>query len=89
MGNKNFFYYEGQKYKIWLNQDGYACVTRGHGKEKRPYLLHRLIIALTYGGIPSGVQIHHRDGDRSNWLLQNLQIIDPTEHCEIHRQITM
>ena len=79
-----FFVHADQKFKIWINQDGYACVTWGRGSERRPFLLHRLVYLFAYGPIPEGHQIHHLDGDRSNWSPENLQAVTPQAHRAMH-----
>src|ERR1700739_3069602 len=35
--------------------------------------------------IPPGFQIHHRDENRSNNHIDNLQCVSPQEHYEIHK----
>ena len=79
-----FFVHDGQAFKIWTNQDGYPCVTWGRGRDRRPFLLHRLVYLLVHGAIPEGHQIHHLDGDRSNWAPENLQAVTPQAHRAMH-----
>lgn len=78
------FIHDGQAYKIWINQDGYPCVTWGRGSGRRPFLLHRLVYLLAVGPIPEGHQIHHVDGDRSNWAPENLKAVTPQVHRAMH-----
>ena len=84
MRDDRYFVHDRQKFKIWINQDGYACVTWGRGSGRRPFLLHRLVYLLVHGAIPKGHQIHHLDGDRSNWAPENLQAVTPQAHRAMH-----
>ena len=38
------------------------------------------------GPIPDGHDIHHVDGDKSNWTPDNLKAMDRQAHRELHRQ---
>ncbi len=84
MQNENIFEFRGAKFKVWFNGDGYPCVTWGRGRERRAFLLHRLVYQLEYGEIPEGMHIHHLDEDRRNWAIGNLQAIPAEEHRSIH-----
>lgn len=41
----------------------------------RKYLAHRIVFELVTGEIPLGYEIDHKDGDRSNNLVSNLQAV--------------
>lgn len=47
-------------------------------------LLHRYVWEKHHGKIPKGYQIHHIDGDKSNYELSNLEIIKIGDHQRIH-----
>lgn len=61
----------------WLN-GGYYCNRRGE-------LLHRAIYAAAHGPIPPGVDIHHKDGDKTNNALANLEAVTRSQHLHRHR----
>lgn len=46
-------------------------------------LLHRYVWEKYYGNIPEGFEIHHKDKNRKNYDISNLELIDVIEH---HRQ---
>lgn len=69
-------FFEGKKFKI---QDGYFC--RGNQR------LHRLIWEKAYGSIPKGHHIHHKDGNRLNNSLENLECISHAEHLSLHMKV--
>ncbi len=66
--------------ELWGN--GYYYITStAEGNFKQ--LLHRLIFEDFYGPIPEGCVIHHKDGNKTNNCIMNLQLLTESEH---HRQ---
>jgi hypothetical protein len=59
----------------WL-RDGYVYVWNG----ERAVLEHRYVWAQAYGPIPPGHYILHRDLDRQNNALDNLEMLSKAEH---------
>src|SRR3990167_3501438 len=60
----------------WLN-GGYYCNRRGK-------LLHRAIFRSVYGPIPDGMEIHHKDENKTNNAIENLQMLTATAHRKLH-----
>lgn len=65
----------------------------GHGVPVPPTLtlfrsasmnIYRRLYEQHFGPIPKGCHIHHRDGDRSNNHIDNLQCVSVQEHYDIH-----
>jgi len=54
---------------------------RGDGGETN---LHRAIWADSFGPIPEGYHVHHKDGDGANNDLSNLELIEGREHNRRH-----
>jgi hypothetical protein len=48
-------------------------------------LLHRLIWEHYNGTIPKGYIIHHKNGNKLNNSIDNLQCMSQSEHCRLHR----
>mgnify|MGYP002576539906 CR=1 FL=1 len=49
----------------------------------KTYLLHRLVYEAFYGTIPVGMEIHHKDGDKQNNCISNLQCVTISTHHAI------
>lgn len=54
-----------------------------HGKK---YHIHRLIAEWEIVGatLPRGMSVHHKDGDRLNARLDNLEVINQADHVRRH-----
>jgi hypothetical protein len=46
--------------------------------------LHRAVWEEAHGPIPDGYHIHHKDGDRDNNTLENLEMLPCTKHLSDH-----
>ena len=73
------------KAKIYTENgnDGYYVIIskkEGYGGK----MLHRLIYENVYGEIPDGHIIHHKNGDKTDNCILNLEAITVEEHNSIH-----
>lgn len=67
-----------------IGLDGYYRITvRDQGNMNK--LLHRLIFEDFYGDIPEGYVVHHKDGNRANNCILNLQLLSSKEHKRLHQ----
>jgi hypothetical protein len=57
-------------------RDGYWVVN----VKGAPQYIHRLVAEAWVGEIPTGMQVHHVDGDRSNNTVGNLRIMSAEDH---------
>lgn len=67
---------------IIIKNDRYKWVTRCG----ETILVHRLIWEEHYGEIPEGYEIHHKDGDKHNNRIWNLECISNKEHKKRHKR---
>ena len=65
---------------VWFDKKGYACICLC-GKDIK---LHRYNWEKTNGSIPKGFQLHHKDGIKGNWDIDNLEMLTQSDHLKIH-----
>lgn len=66
-----------------INNKGYYQITTNE-KGNVGKTLHRLIFKKFYGYIPKGYVIHHKDGNKLNNCINNLQLLNKSEHDSYH-----
>ena len=59
----------------------YLC---GHYFQHDGQRLHREVWKAHYGDIPDGYEVHHKDQDRANNQIENLELMDGREHNSMH-----
>jgi hypothetical protein len=72
--------YDGEKY--WLQSNGRYYQSGRHDAVER--LLHRRVWLDTYGLIPDGYAVHHRNGDWTDNRVENLALMHISEHGRHH-----
>lgn len=65
---------------VWLDCKGYPSIWIG-GKSVR---IHILVWERVNGSKPKGCDIHHRDFDKGNYNLENLELLTKSDHLKIH-----
>ena len=66
--------------KVWLTKKGYPTIWL-NGKSK---MVHILEWEKHNGPKPKGYQVHHKDENKANWNIDNLQIETQSDHLRIH-----
>src|SRR5206468_2287903 len=61
---------------------GYLAVNLYRDNEPRHFLVHRLVAAAFIGPIPPGMQVNHKDTDKTNNELANLEVITPDDNMK-------
>lgn len=64
--------------------DYLRVILRGGCRKRRSCHIHRLVWESFVGEIPKGCVIHHKDGNKQNNKLSNLQLVTTKEHHDIH-----
>lgn len=59
---------------------GYMTVNLYHEGRVRGFLVHRLVAAAFLGPIPPNYQVNHKDGDKTNNELSNLEVVTAEEN---------
>lgn len=60
----------------------FTCILKDSKGFKHTTRIHRLVAETFIGEIPKGYHVHHKDGNRQNNRLSNLEIIHPRKHVE-------
>lgn len=60
------------------DKQGYMSVCLG--KNSKRYLVHRLVYETFIGEIPEGMQVNHKDENKSNNNVENLNLLTPSEN---------
>lgn len=71
--------------KARLNKKGYyTIISRKEGNYGKS--LHRLIFEEVYGEIPEGYDVHHKNGNKLDNCILNLQLIRHDKHASLHHK---
>ena len=68
--------------KAMINQDGYAIVSLSRDGKSIKRAVHRLVYEAFVGVIPDGYEINHKDFDRANNCVSNLEAVTHTENVQ-------
>lgn len=79
---------EGQVYSMKSNRlltaskhvGDYRVVSLKGNKKNHTLLVHRLVYEAFVGSIPKGMQVNHKDENKSNNRLDNLELLTPKEN---------
>ena len=63
--------------RFWKQKDGYWV-------NGMPIHAQRWVWINHYGAIPKGMDIHHKDGDKNNNEIENLEMLSRSEHLKRH-----
>lgn len=66
------------------NFNGVSYYLCGKYYQRKGVRLHRVVWEYHNGAIPKGYDIHHKDRDRSNNQIENLELLSEYEHCHHH-----
>lgn len=80
MGEVSMLFYESSK--VYMNQ-GYPTVFL----DGKNIWIHRLEWMRNYGEIPKGLIIHHKDENKLNWNINNLELLTRAEHVLKHLDV--
>jgi len=65
---------------VYFDKKGYAIVWI-NGKNKK---VHILEWEKYNGKKPKGMQVHHKDDNKRNWEITNLELVSQSDHFRIH-----
>lgn len=65
--------------KFYLQKDGYWA-------NMMPIHAHRWVWINYHGSIPKAMDVHHKDGDKNNNEIDNLELLSRSDHLKRHWQ---
>lgn len=71
-----------KNHKVYMNGNYPAIFLNGQNAH-----IHRLEWEKHYGKIPKGYIVHHKDEDKLNWSIENLELLSKSEHIKAHKNI--
>lgn len=69
--------------RFFPRRDGYYRLRR-YPKQHRYKYLHRLVWEFYKGPIPSGYTIHHKNSNKADNRIENLELLSRSEHAKLH-----
>jgi hypothetical protein len=66
--------------RFYMRHNGY------YQSPKTVELIHRAVWASVHGDIPDGYTIHHKDGNKANNELHNLDMLLNGDHVSLHKK---
>lgn len=68
----------------WDGRRWYQNARDGYFRNRSGKLLHRAVWTHERGLIPPGWQVHHKDENRANNAIENLEAMPPSQHQQQH-----
>ena len=65
---------------VWYDDKGHPCIW----VDNKSIKIHILIWERANGEKPKGFNIHHKDNNKGNFTLENLEILSESDHKRIH-----
>lgn len=65
---------------VWLDAKGYPCIWLDNHSVR----IHVMVWERENGPKPKGFAIHHKDRDKANFALGNLELVSESDHRKIH-----
>lgn len=72
--------YHGRLMRPWTNYEGYVLINLRKNRCAVVRLVHRLVWEAFNGIIPTKMEINHKNGDKSNNQLSNLELVTSAEN---------
>ena len=76
--NRNGYIYSNVDKNGWY----FTVVLRDKSGKAKTLRIHVLVAQAFIGEIPKGYHVHHKDGNKQNNAVTNLEIIHPAKHCQ-------
>jgi len=70
----------GRVLKPKITWDGYQEIILSDGSRRKSIRVHRLVAACFFGDCPDGIQVNHKDGNKQNNSVENLEYVTLVEN---------
>lgn len=72
--------FAGKILKLGKHSGGYSCVNLSVNGRRSTKTVHSLVVKAFIGDIPSGFEVNHRNGIKTDNRVENLEIVTPSEN---------
>lgn len=72
--------------KLKINKDGHYIIGLRKGGKRKWFFVHRLVYHNFVNVLNLEQQIHHKDENRANNIVTNLEVISPYNHNSLHHR---
>jgi hypothetical protein len=72
----------GRLVAVVPQRNHYPKVTLWRGNSRRLVTLHRCLMESFVGPPPEGAEVNHKDGNKNNWRLSNLEYVTRKENAQ-------
>lgn len=79
----------GVEHRLGTHPNGYQYFKPKMNRVRRARLAHRDVARAFIGPIPDGYHVNHKDGNRSNNRVENLEICSPSHNCRHAQRVLM
>ena len=73
---------DGRLLTLGKHRGGYRTASLWHGNEAKSFLVHRLVMMAFSGPCPEGREVNHRNGDKADNRLENLEYVTRQENID-------
>lgn len=73
---------DGNILRGWVIKNGYRAVSMGKRPNNRTHYVHELVLTAFVGPRPDGMVCNHKDGNKINARLDNLEWVTPKENSQ-------
>ena len=78
--------YKGQSMRLWAHSNLYPVCELQREGQRRLVCVHSLVLGAFIGPRPDGCEAHHKNGDRTDNRIENLEWMPSFQHKSTHKK---